>query len=260
MVELHIAMYSELIRDVWFQDLDEREMIQESFRTVNDPDGSFVTLGHTDQLIFLALHAVKHFILEALTFRMLLDIALYFSKYRNQIDSQRFWHVMQDLHYHNLISSMLWIMVRHGGFRQDEFPGLGFVSDELTEQMVDDIIRDGYLGIRGKNERLECAMEYNRQILLKQKSQTQYVCYMLIQKIRGSVKELFPSGERLGKQYPTVKKCRLLLPLIRIYHAVVYLTGKLRRGVLKRDIHFRTETGSENAKNRMELFRALDML
>ena len=99
MLELHVALYAELIREIWFGNVTENELVQESFVEVTDESGTFVTLGHTDHLIFLTLHMIKHFILEGLTLRMMLDLALYFSQYRDLIDIERYWSIMNKLKY-----------------------------------------------------------------------------------------------------------------------------------------------------------------
>lgn len=260
MVELHVSLYAELIREIWFQNLEETSITQSQFLTVHGPDGDFVTLEHTEQLIFLTLHMVKHFILEAVTLRMMLDIALYFACCRTQLDTDRFWSIMEKLRYRELVSSILWIMVRFGGFRQEDFPGISPESPEQAQRILDDMLQGGYLGTKEKAARQESGMEYNRQLQLKGKSQGQYVRYMLLQKLRGSWKRIFPPVEFLRKEYPVINQYRIAIPFVRVYHMFGYILKKLRAGVLRRDIRSDNTVQSEFVKMRIELFRSLDML
>lgn len=260
MIELHVSLYSELIRDVWFQNLEETAKPQDPFLTLETPEGTFQTLGHTDQLIFLSLHMVKHFILEALTLRMMLDIALYFSRHRSRIDADRYWNIMEKLSYRKLIGSILQIMVQYGGFRQEDFPGFSPVSSDLSQTILIDMVSGGYLGVKEKAVRHESGMEYNRQLQLKEKSQGQYMRYMLTHKLRSSRKLMFPKTDLLYRRYPIMENHRILIPFVRIYHMFSYILRKFRIGSLQRDIHSDHKEPSEIVKKRMELFRSLDML
>lgn len=260
MIELHISLYSELIREVWFQNHEDTVTLQEPFLSVQSAEGEFHTLGHTDQLIFLTLHMVKHFILEALTLRMMLDVALFFAAHRSEIDTERFWHILEILHYKKLVSSILWIMVQFGEFQPEDFLGLSAEAPEDTHRILEDMLEGGYLGCNEKAARQESGMEYNRRLQLQEKSQGQYVWYMLIHKLRGSAKLMFPPLEQLKKQYPVTNRYRISIPFVRLYHMMMYTLRKLRSGSLQRDIHSGIGIKSETVKKRMELFRSLDML
>ena len=257
MLELHVNLYSELIREVWFQNLDETLTPQKSFLKLQEPDGEFLTLEHTDQLIFLTLHLVKHFILEAATLRMMLDIALYFSANRSQIDAARFWAVMDKLRYRKLVSCILWNMVQFGGFRSGDFPGLSACSPEPSLHILDDMLTAGYLGTKEKAARHESGMAYNRLIQLKNKSRMQYLLYMLNHKLRGSVRLMFPPVELLHKRYPVIRKYKILIPFVRVHHLFSYILRKLRKGLRKQE---RQSDKDWIINKRIELFRSLDML
>lgn len=260
MVELHVSLYAELIRDVWFQNLEDIVDAREPALAVMLEEGSFSTLGHTDQLIFLTLHLVKHFILGAVTLRMMLDIALYFACNRTEVDTERFWSVMEKLRYRKLVNCILWTMVKYGGFRTEDFPGITVEMTELEQRILDDMLEGGYLGCEEKEARQESGMEYNRQLQLKTKSQGQYVWHMLRYKLRGSVKRMCLTGEQLKREYPVAEKFRISIPFVWMYHAAVYLVGKLRSGALQRDIRSGSRTSAEMVEKRMELFRMLDMI
>ena len=78
-IEVHVSLYDEIVENVWFQKVGRNEVINETYEKVVSPMGAYYTLGPTDNLIFLALHMMKHFIGSGLTIRMMIDIALCFS-------------------------------------------------------------------------------------------------------------------------------------------------------------------------------------
>lgn len=260
MLELHVALYAELIREIWFGNVTENELVQEAFIEVTDKNGTFVTLGHTDHLIFLTLHMIKHFILEGLTLRMMLDLALFFSEKREAIDAVRYWNVMKKLHYDQLVSSVLGIMISHGGFDQTDFPGL--VSDVLTQKsaVLEDLLQGGYMGVKEKEARHKSGMQYNRQMLLREKSQSQYALFMAFWKLRSGLNAMFPSVHKLCKKYPCVEKYKLLFPFVWAYHVVSFPIKNRRKIAPGRDIQWSVSTGDNVVHKRMELFGKLGML
>lgn len=259
MLELHVALYAELIREIWFGNVTENELVQEDFVEVTDENGTFATLGYTDHLIFLTLHMIKHFILEGLTLRMMLDVALFFSKNKEAIDAVRYWNVMEKLHYDQLVGGVLWNMISHGGFDQSEFPGL--VSNMPAQEfaILDDLLQGGYMGVKEKEARYKSGMQYNRQMLLKEKSQWQYALYMALWKFRSGLNAMFPSVNKLRKKYPCAKNI-LLLPFVWIYHVLSFPAKNRRKIAPGRDIQWGTQSGNAVVQKRMELFTELGML
>ena len=260
MLELHVVLYAELIREIWFGNVTENELVQEKLIEVTDENGVFVTLGYTDHLIFLTLHMIKHFILEGLTLRMMLDLALFFSKNREAIDAVRYWKVMKKLHYDQLVSSVLGIMIAYGGFGQTDFPGL--VSDMPTQKssVLEDLLQGGYMGVKEKEARHKSGMQYNRQMLLREKSQSQYALFMALWKLRSGLNAMFPSVHRLCKKYPCAEKNKLLLPFVWIYHVVSFPIKNRHKIAPGRDIQWDASVENEVVQKRMALFGKLGML
>ena len=255
-VELHVALYADLVRDNWFQKTLEEELVHEPAIKGDE----FCTLGHTDQLLFLTLHMVKHFILEGLTLRMMLDIALYFARYKLEIDAVRYWSILEKLHYEGLVNGILWNMIRLGEFQVEDFPGL---QEEKSEQMtviLSDLVQGGYMGVKQKNERLESGMEYNRQLLRKQQSAIQYRLRMLCWKIKSGAKYMFPSTKMLRKLYPMTQRAPMMLPFLWLWQLISFPIKKLRSGALKRDIRSENSAMTEVTKERIAMFKELGML
>lgn len=260
MVELHVRLYAELIEDVWFRGMNEAELLMEAETQRRSADGDYYTLGPTDHLLFLVLHLLKHFISGGLTIKMMMDIALHFQKNKEMIDTERFWKVMRTLDYSTFVSSMLHIMIAYGSFLVSDFPGIEQVDPEKVQLLLDDLVRGGYMGTKEKKERHESGMEYNRRMMLKNKSEGQYRLYMLLWKARTGARYMFPSIRQLHNDYPFTKQKKICIPLVWIYHMIAFPIKKMRKGVLRRDILTANGNRSDVSHKRVEMFKALGML
>lgn len=260
MLELHVALYAELIQEVWFKGIKVTDLTQESMICVFEEDGCFTTLGHTDQLIFLTLHMIKHFILEGLTLRMMLDIALYFSSNRERIDHARFWDTVERMHYAKLVSGILWAMISYGDFEVADFPGLKEAVPEHVQMILNDLQTGGYMGNKEQAERLESGMEYNYQLMRKQKSALRYTLYMVGWKIKSGLAYMFPTAKTLQILYPITEKYPTLMPALWVWQACSFPFKKILSGALKRDVRSDDSNMTAIMKKRLEIFRALDMI
>lgn len=260
MVELHVKLYADLIEDVWFQGLKEEELLKETEIVRNSSDGEYSTLGNTDHLIFLVLHTMKHFILGGLTIKMMLDIALHFQQNKDTINAERFWRLMRQLNYSTFVSSMLQVLIDQDTFASADFPGLESVPAENVRLLLDDLAAGGYMGVKQKKERHESGMAYNRQMLLKKKSQGQYSLYMLWWKARTGAKYMFPSIKLLQREYRITQRHPVTIPFVWVYHMVAFPIKKIQKGVLQRDIHSGNEERTDIAQQRIEMFISLGMI
>lgn len=258
-IEVHAKLYDEIVEKVWFGGMDERVFVREPFEVIETSDGKYVTFGATDQLLFLTLHMIKHFIEGGLSIRMMLDLALHYAKCKEHVDSARYWNTLKQLHYAELINSVLWIMIKHGGFVETDFPKLAEYVQEHVELLLCDLAYGGYMGVK-ESSRHESGMEYNRQLLLKQKSPLQYKMYMLGWKMRSGLKYMLPSVKFMQKQYSVLKKVPWLLPFAWAYQMISFPVVKIGQGVLKRDIRHSEDNLNESAKRRLEMFKQLGMI
>lgn len=259
-IEIHTSLYPELTETVWKSFLDWDELQKEKHTRVKMQDKSFETLGHTDQLVFLTLHMIKHFIESGLSIRMMLDVALHFSTYHQKIDSEHFWHVMRALKFQGLVNAILWIMIREGGFSEEDFPGIGRAVPERMSAILGDLEKGGYMGAHEIVERHEGGMEYYRQRMLKRKSVVQYWNYMLSWKFRSGLQNMFPNYRRLKQMHPLLERHPVLAPAMWLVQMVYYPVVKIKSGVLRRDIRGDKSTMSAESEQRMELFEKLGML
>lgn len=258
-VEVHVQFYNELVRDAWFQNVSEEELVKESPVSVFQNGESYQTLGYTDHLIFLTLHMVKHFICSGMNVRMMLDVAQFFATYKNRIDADRYWNILKALHYDTMLRCVFGIMLDIGCFTQSDFPMLPEERPDGALYILQDLETGGNMGIKEKDRILD-TYEYTRQILLRSRKPWQYRLYMLKHKLRSAWHQMFPTRDELVVLYPAVKKIGFLCPVFRFHRMLAYPLEKIRNGVLKEQILSDTSQLPQEAQCRMEMFKALDML
>ena len=259
-VELHIILYDEIVEDVWFGKMDGSEFVAEPHQQIQSDDGKYFTLGYTDHFIFLALHMVKHFIISGLTIQMMLDVALYFKKHKAKIDIERFWNTINSLHYDSLLNSILWAMVKYCGFTKDDLPGICQDMPGQVDEILNDLEDGGWMGYANKEAREVGWHEYNRQMMLKNKSDFQYLIYMIKWKWPQYVSALFPNRKTLAQRYPYVQKHIWLIPVAWLHRLFFRGIGLVRRGVLTNQMVMDETQINESAQKRVELFRKLNMI
>lgn len=259
-IEVHVRLYDDLVEEVWFSHIDTATLLQEPRQQIVTPDGAYWTLGYTDHLIFMALHMVKHFILCGMSLRMMMDVALAIAKHREQVDMERFWSTLRSVQYDKLMNAILWAMVRYCGFAAEDFSGLGQRDDGQIALILDDLEKGGWLGKNAMAARKAGWHEYNRRILMKNKSKMQYRFYMLNWKHSFKLSTVFPGRKRLSYHYPCVIKYPFLIPFVWI-HRIVFRGFALLHGKTWTEsiVHDENEISSES-KARVAMFQALDML
>ena len=191
---------------------------------------------------------------------MMLDIALHYARYKNEIDTGRYWHLLKKLHLDSYIACVLWILVQNKVFAEADFPGLVRVDDSQIDAVISDVLQGGYMGAKEAQERHEAGMEYHRQLMLKTQSRVRYKIYMLGWKIRSGISNMFPSYTKLKKLYPIVVCVPAMASLMWVYHVILFPYKKIKSGVLRKDIRSEMDTMHEVSRQRMKLFKRLSML
>lgn len=259
-VELHVMLYDEIVEDVWFGRMDGREFVSEPAIEVATQDGSYRTLGYTDHMIFLMLHLIKHFIMTGMSLRMMLDVALFFSHHAERIDSARFWKTMESLKYGTIAQSVLWAMVCYCGIDQTSLPGLCEACPKQVGMILDDLENGGWLGKIDEKAREEGWYEYNRQLLMKNRSKAQYLLFMLHWKIGAYLKALFPSRKTLAIRYPCVQKSVMVIPFAWVHRLIFRGSRAVKEGVLTTYIVTDEKKIGASAQERVQMFKNLGMM
>lgn len=259
-VELHIMLYDEIVEDVWFGRMDGREFVCEPPLEVSTQEGSYRTLGDTDHMVFLMLHLIKHFILSGMSLRMMLDVALFFSHNAEKIDSARFWRTMRSLRYETIAQSILWAMVRYCGVDAAAIPGLCDACPEQVDMILDDLESGGWLGKMEEKAREEGWYEYNRQLLMKNRSRLQYWLFMLRWKMGVYGKALFPPRKELAVRYPCVQKTALVIPFVWLHRLIFRGSRAVKKGALTTYIVTDEKKISPSGQARVQMFKRLRMM
>lgn len=258
-IELHTKLYDDIVADVWFRGLKDEDLLCEEFENIQTEDGGYSSLGPTDQLLFMTLHMIKHFIDGGLTLGMMIDLALCYENNWNRIDDIRYWRIIGDLHYSRFVKTVYGIMTKYGGCKRLATDNWGECSEEQMVMLLRDLELGGYMGRIELQERYEAGMEYNRRLIMQTRSRSQYVFYMIGWKLRSASKRMFLSCGEIRKQYPVVAKFVFLTPFAWIYQAVSYPINKITGGVLKREIRLNNTGLSVVAQRRIEMFEFFEM-
>lgn len=258
-VEIHVHLYNELRREIWFEDINCDGFIKEPSIQMMSSGIPFRTLGCTDHLIFLSLHLIEHFICAGMGLRMMTDIALFFSKYRDQIDTKRYWKVMDQLKYATLMNCVLWAMIDTGCFDASEFTGISEECPDSIDLILFDLERGGHLGVN-TGYQFDGAYEYSRQLYLHKKSVFRYYQYIIRYKLRDAKKRIFPENIKLIESYHCLGERKWLIPFAKVYHMFWYIITKVSEGSLKKPLRTTSAQMPEEAKRRVEMLKKLGMI
>lgn len=104
---------------------------------------TFLTLGYEEHLIYQIFHIVKHFSLESVELRYLLDITLYINRYGDKIDSSSFWAKMKLLGYETFCYALFNICVSYLGMEAKILEEAGEIEIADKDKLLDDILSIG---------------------------------------------------------------------------------------------------------------------
>ena len=176
-----------------------------------------LALGHGQHLVYQIFHIIKHFMLEGVGIRYLIDIVLFVEAYANQIDFNLFWESMDSLGYTKFCRHLFAICIKYLGMDPGILKEENTREDPETRILLEDMLRAG--------------PSYNKtagwQIL---GAMTPY--FTGEKEVRRSqmgraLDVIFLRPKDLTKGYSYAKKCVILLPIAWVHRAYKYLTGWL---------------------------------
>lgn len=255
MVELHVQLYDELIHEGWFKGVTESLLNEPNVR-ISNAHAEYTTLGYSDHALFLAIHMVKHFIGVGINLRMMLDVALFLSTHKSEIDFARFWRIMKQLRFDCLVNCILTIMVQTGCFGWDEFPG-GTVSagDEL-EVFLDDLLTS--INVAGNHQEENAYYEYSKAIMQQTMGRAKYCTYMIRWGLRNTKSQIWPEKEQLFVLYNVKNPKMHDLLWLRLRRLFDLPLQKIREGITPKRL---LEAPKQNKRNRrLQVFEKLKMI
>lgn len=134
---------------------DERTQMNDFFGNVHEHGQKvrvygteFKTLEPTDAILFLILHAYKHFLGRGVGIRQAIDILLYYKEYKDKISMEYLQKALKICKAENF-----WVDILHIG---NQYLGLTEENPEITccpEALLQDMI---YAGVFGKDGKTDC--------------------------------------------------------------------------------------------------------
>lgn len=250
-VELHISFYYDIISDVWF---DNVNMNKDQHVVLN----GIKTLGITDNYIFIALHAVKHFLSDGLGLRQIMDLLLFTKAYKNKIDKKRADETLNHLKYQGFINNLTGIGIRYFGFKKEDF-----FDCEYDETKTENILHDVEIGgLFGKNaeERKKFFEIYNEARFNTFKEEN-LKTYMIKWRRKNAVKKSSLSISNIKKYYPFLEKKPYLLIIAYAIHLSKIVKAVFKRKKLASYVSYKApNTNDEKIKERLELIKELGMI
>jgi hypothetical protein len=259
-LELHNLLYDDIIEDIWFGENDSLEFVKEPYLKTDTDEGTYYTLGKTDNLIFLALHMIKHFIESGMSLRLIMDFSLFLYKNNEDIDMARFWDTMNRLEYSYFIKIIIRIAERYFMFEHIDRLEADQVDEADVDAVLDDMEAGGWLGFNDKKMRDQGWHEYNRIKFIENKGKWGYKFYMFIWNAKGYFKALFPARKNLAARFPYVRKTVLLVPVAWIHRFFNRGFAYLFKGESMPYTVDAEEQLNATAKKRVELFRQMKII
>ena len=248
-LEVHISVMRKNWDDIIFSD---KISYKEEYI---DFDEGIKTLGINDSLVNAATHFIKHFVRRGAGVRHIMDLLLYIKKYENQINTDRFSSLMEELRYKKLINTVKAVGVKYWGF---SFDNLEETDNEVMEKLLTDIENGGTFGAK-EYERAETYAQFTQR--RKKMTKAEYKKYSLTKMDKTILQKILPDKEYMKKAY-NVEKCYgiwLVIAHIKRWFSIIFdmLTGKKDYNVY---MYGEGKETSVQAKERIELFEMLDII
>lgn len=197
-LEIHKSLFP--ISDKTYGYLNTAFENMEPFVTISIYGLKFKTLGYTDHLLYLLLHAYKHLIYSGIGIRQICDIVLFIEQYHDLINWNRVTNICDELNLNKFLHAVIGICEKHLGM-----PSLVLMIPEENvdeEPLLYDILSGGVYGANDVN-RLHSATMTLRAIEADKQGKNS----------NGIIKALFPSIGYMKKSFPYLKKRPYLLPV-----------------------------------------------
>ncbi|WP_026665756.1 nucleotidyltransferase domain-containing protein [Butyrivibrio sp. FC2001] len=203
------------------------------------------TLGYEKHLVFQLFHIIKHFSLNGVGIRYLIDIALFVNKYFDEIDFDVFWNHMDELGYTKFVEAFFRLCITELKMTDKVFANHNASFDYSVEDLKIDLLKVGNINDKEAGWQIMGAMEayftgeadVPRSKLSKQLSM------------------MFPSAKAMPKTYEYARKYPILLPFAWMHRDIKYL---IRKSAQKDEMYSVTEK-IEVAEKRLRLIEELGL-
>lgn len=182
------------------------------------------TLGHTDHLLYLICHSLKHFLHSGFGIRQICDLVMYANRYGSQIDWEQVRRGCQAMGGEKFALAMFRIGAKHLGFDPEQacFPKSWWDCPVEEGPMLDDLLSGGVYGGATMSRRHSSRLTLEAVAAQKGGRRKKMALHT----------SLFPSGKDLKGRYPYLERFPWLLPVAwgqRLWHYARESEGKASR-------------------------------
>lgn len=259
-LELHVSFYGNSMEKIWFHQIGKCKLIEEACEKVVTLDGTYYSLGKTDNLIFLALHMIKHFILGGMSLRVIMDFSLFYVTNEDTINLNRFWQIAEQLNYEYFLKIILCISNKYFDIPIKNVPDCEDVKERDILDVLNDLETGGWLGINNSALRSEGGPLFNGLKLINNKGNIGFILYTIGQKIVMIISSMFPSRKHMATRFPYVQYNIILVPVAWFNRLFTRGFSYLIQGkLISHNVRNETQL-NDVAKERVALFRQIKII
>lgn len=171
------------------------------------------TLGYEKHLVYQLFHIIKHFSLEGIGIRYLIDTTLFVNRYCNDIDFDLFWKHIESLGYTKFVEAFFQICIKELKMTDKAFENHAYTLDHSVEDLKLDLLKVGITKDKVAGWQIMGAMEAYFTGEAKAPKTG----------LKRKLSMVFPSLDALPKTYIYARKYPVLLPFAWIHRAIKYL-------------------------------------
>ncbi|WP_027206362.1 nucleotidyltransferase family protein [Butyrivibrio fibrisolvens] len=171
------------------------------------------TLGYEKHLVYQLFHIIKHFSLEGIGIRYLIDTTLFVNRYFDDIDFDLFWKHMDMLGYTKFVEAFFAICIKELRMTDRVYEKHAYTLDHSVDDLKMDLLRVGITKDKVASWQIMGAME----AYFTGEAKAAKAGF------RRRLSMVFPSLDALPKTYLYARKYPILLPFAWIHRAIKYL-------------------------------------
>ena len=172
------------------------------------------TMKPTNHLIYQIFHIVKHFCVQGISIRYLLDTSLFADRYMDEIDWKYFWQAMEQLEYTEFCKQFFSLGVKYFKLNVNVLPEGKTVEVPDEDVFVQDMVMAGMV-----NENQKGAYQIWGIMSPYVTGEIQPAS----SKFGRMLQTLFPSAENIRDDFSYAKRHKILLPIAWVHRCIDYL-------------------------------------
>ncbi len=246
LIELHTDVYEDYIDSLYFNGF---EIKKDNTIYVEANDGfKLKTLNYNDGLYFNTFHYIKHFLTQGCGLKQVMDLNLYISHYKNEIDFASYLKLMENLKFDTLIKSTLGIGIKYFQIESDALFNVEY-DDNKVDALLTDIVEAGAFG-NAQKERKHFNDEFLKHLL-----KDDYNSYKASFNVNFFKKSASFKINNIYSKYQYAKKNKSLIPVAYVHHIWYIISKSIKRVFTKKE-----KIDLEFTEKRIELMENLNIL